>query len=186
MEMDLPPTPPPAEPLTIFHREEDWCCAGWQRLFIQVWHGAANAERAQIVCDAMAHFERRHASGVASVIVLGKDATVPDAGARAVFASEARRIEGGLLGLAYLADFPGFKGSAMRGVLTALRVVARETFASRVFGDRQEASTWLAELLAPAAVGETGAAQPSRVEIEAAEIRLAIASASEKLRLPLP
>jgi hypothetical protein len=146
----------------IFYREADWCCAGWGRLFMQVWHGEVNAERAQIVCDAMVQFARESGQGVVTVIILGPQSKAPDAGARAVFASEARRLEQGLRGAAYVVAVPGFHGAAVRSVLTALHMVAREAFPSRVFGRTGDASRWLAELLASAPDG----VQPLATDIE--------------------
>jgi hypothetical protein len=128
----------------IVIHESDWCCATWQNVFFLDWRGPADVQRAMRVVEAFDAFLRSRRDSIALMTVVNPEAPPPDSDARPIFANKMGSAGSRICGSAYYVPIDGFKGAAVRGAITALALLSRQAYPTRVFPRMPDAASWLA------------------------------------------
>lgn len=113
-------------------------------LQIQLWRSApspdAAAEAAKLAASAASKIAE------AALLIVAEDGVrPPEAAARERLTAVGEHLRGAL-GCAFVSEARGFKGAAVRGVVTGMGLVAGRPFPLRVFPSVQDGASWLAEL----------------------------------------
>lgn len=87
----------------------------------------------------------RHPEGVSIIYLIGKDAGLPTAEARAGVQEMMARFSGQRACLAIIVQGDGFGASAQRAAITGVRVQVEAAFAMQVFDRTEQAAHWLPE-----------------------------------------
>lgn len=138
----------------LLQLDPDQALFTWNNVVVVAWRGECTA-------PGVTRFERaalstllRWPQGVVLLGVIEPGATPPSQEMRSVIAaSNDRMASKGALAFAAVFSGAGFFGSAVRGVVTGLTLLARRTYPFRVFPGHQEAVQWFGTLLEPLGVG---------------------------------
>lgn len=128
--------------LRMIASDDAWCCCTWEETFILVWWGAATMSRATEAADEMRAFAASHPGGIALFTVVTHGATPPDSHVRPVFSRAMRDASDRIRGSAYYVPIAGFKGAAVRSVITGLSLLAAESFPTTCHADLERAAAW--------------------------------------------
>lgn len=155
------PEPRDLRELRLLASDADWCCGTWNDTFILVWWGAATMSRATLAAHEMKRFAESRPGGVVLFTVVMPTATPPDGHVRPVFSRAMRDASAHIRGSAYFVPIAGFKGAAVRSVITGLSILAGESFPTTCHADLGRATTWAEQRLLGAEPGR--AARLARV-----------------------
>jgi hypothetical protein len=127
---------------------EPGCLAvyGWQNLSFVVWLGPANIESVARLDQISLALRERYPQGVSGVhIVVSGQTQLPTAEARAALVRMTNDYGTWLCAIAVVIRGGGFWASAMRSVVTAMRVLGSRAFEMRIHGSIEEVVEWLPE-----------------------------------------
>lgn len=122
--------------------DDEWCCCTWQDAFVLVWWGAATAQRASLAAASMRAFAAARPRGCVLFTVITPTATPPDSSVRPIFSKAMRDAADHIRGAAYYVPIAGFKGAAVRSVITGLALLAGERFPTTAHGELPHAAAW--------------------------------------------
>jgi hypothetical protein len=117
---------------------------GLQNLSFVIWLGPANVESVARLEQITAVLRERHPEGASGIhIVVPGQTQLPTAEARAGLVRMTNEYASWLGGVAVVIGGGGFWASAMRSVVTAMRVLGSRAFEMRIHGTIEEAVEWL-------------------------------------------
>lgn len=120
---------------------------GWKNLAITLWFGPATLESLPVFERGCKAFCDAHPEGVSSVhIMVPGGSSMPTQEARTELARIMREYAHTAAGAAVVIPGAGFWASALRGLITALAMLAPRGFALQIFGELPDVAAWLAPL----------------------------------------
>jgi hypothetical protein len=135
-------------PLNVVAWETEWVCATWHDVLLVVWRDEVTALLARRCADAMRAFAAARPGGFCMLVVAEDSTGPPGAKARSIFVSAMRENGTRIRATAYVISIEGFKGAALRGVITGLSLLARKPYPTRIFSEASAAARWLGAHLA--------------------------------------
>ncbi|MFO0615572.1 MAG: hypothetical protein U0414_23465 [Polyangiaceae bacterium] len=130
---------------------------GWRAVVVSVWRKEPfPIASSRLAVEAMLAYGRTVApTKVAVVVMLNPDVTPPNAELRAEMDRNARHLAAMTACGATIHSGTGFRAAAVRGVLTALQLVARSKHPEKVFTTDAAAAAWMTPLLRDAGMRVT-------------------------------
>jgi len=117
---------------------------GWQNMTFAIWRAPASASSIELLRRLGALLHERYPQGISSVHVLAPGQTqLPSADVRAGFVRLINEHADWLGGNAVVIASSGFWASAMRSVVTAMRVLGPRTLELRIHSRLDEVAQWL-------------------------------------------
>jgi hypothetical protein len=131
------------ENATLIKADQDHCAAIWRGVLVYVWR---KTTRPEVVDEHRKYIENHIAKGrgpLAMVIIIEAQTEVPDGPTREKLAGlmQAAGPVGTCAAMVY--EGTGFRGAAVRGVVTVLNTLARQPFPYKAFGHMDAAAAWL-------------------------------------------
>jgi hypothetical protein len=117
----------------------------WQNIMIACWSQRATGPAIEKIGSLRAAMHDRHPEGVSVIYLIADGAGLPTPEARAGVKELMVRFSQHRACLAILVQGGGFWASAMRAVITGVRLLVPLKFAMGVFGKVQELVDWLPE-----------------------------------------
>lgn len=149
----------------VLHMDTNLATAIIGPIVVVVWRGVADSFGNLQVQTAGVQALKQNPAGIGVMGVVEETHQVPNAEARKSSAQVNDRLaEFGAVGFAGVLPLKGFAGAWTRGVVTGLTLLARRRYPFHVFQYEEEASKWLAQLLA----------ERARVNCDAAAVARAI------------
>jgi hypothetical protein len=121
----------------------------WQNLAVGVYSQAATvaaAEGGRREYEAMA---RRFPDGFVIMIIVEDNIPLPDHDARIAIAEAMQFASPYVIASCAVHEARGFRGIAIRSVITALMAASRAPYPSSTFSTVEEAAEWLAQYISP-------------------------------------
>jgi len=97
------------------------------------------------IADQLEKLAEKCRSGTGCLLVIRSDVAPPDEDVRKFIKVKLERSS--MLAAAQVVLGTGFRGAAMRSVLSLLQLAIRPKYAMRIFGDVKSASEWLTDVL---------------------------------------
>jgi hypothetical protein len=130
--------------LTVAAVEPGACTIyGWQNMTIIAWCGQATGASVARLAQISMHCRTRDSHGHSVVHIVREPTQLPDFEARASLLRMMNENAGVLAAMAIVVGGSGFWATAMRSVVTAMRMVGSRAFELRINGTIQEASEWI-------------------------------------------
>lgn len=127
----------------LVHADKDYALGSLGPIYIVVWRNETTLAGAQHLASGFGEFRRPGvAHGLVTIVEPG--APLPDSDARETIAKFLRAASDHLVVSAVVFEGEGFRGAAVRGVVTGLTMLARQSYPHRVFGTIDEAAPWYA------------------------------------------
>lgn len=115
----------------------------WQNIMIACWSQSATGPAIAKVTVLRQAVHDRHPEGVSVIYLIANEAGLPTAEARAGVKELMARFSKQRACLAIAIQGTGFWASAMRAVITGVRIMVPLSFPMGVFGDVKELAEWL-------------------------------------------
>ena len=134
------------ESATTIKADRDHCSGIWRNVLIYVWRGTT---RPEVVDESRRYVEGHIAKArgpLAMMIITEAQSQMPDSPTREKLASVLTAMAPVATCAAMVHEQTGFRGAAVRGIVTVLNTLARQPFPYKSFGDVETASTWLATI----------------------------------------
>ncbi len=166
------PLPPAPSELQIAHVLPEAVIGHFRNVFLWVWRGPATAATCERLHRAVNDVARAHPEGSGGITLIVPGVTVPSDDVRKRIVSLRREASAhGMRGGAILHEGDPLRRSLVRGVVTGLGLLTRDIYPQAVFGEADEAFTWLAEKIGPPAparseLGRALAALRARADAE--------------------
>ena len=134
------------ENAAIVKADQDHCCGIWRNILIYVWR---KTTRPEVVDEHRRYVENHVAKGrgpLAIVCIIEDKTEVPDGPTRDKLAGVLQAM--GPLGTcgAMVYEGTGFRGAAVRSVVSVLNALARQPFPYKSFAHIEAAAPWLATI----------------------------------------
>lgn len=121
-----------------------FACGSDGPLAISVWNAPAALEHAEAAARLLATVARTQ-RGILIVAVLGPTTQPPGGPAREVLSAQLGKMGGQIAAAASVFETEGFKGAALRAVVTGILFVVRPGYPQRACTTVTEAASWLSE-----------------------------------------
>jgi hypothetical protein len=134
------------ENATILRADQDHCSGIWRNVLIYVWR---NVTRPDAVEESRRYVEGHIAKArgpLAMVIITEAQSQMPDGPTREKLAAVLTAMAPAATCAAMVHEQTGFRGAAVRGIVTVLNTLARQPFPYKSFGDVETASSWMATI----------------------------------------
>ena len=129
---------------------DDNHCAGFHRnVAFVIWGAETTRKGVADTRSVMLELGRPYKNGIGLVSVVPEDAQVPSTDVRTALAGMLRDVSGLVKCSALVQEGTGFRAAAVRGVVTGLTLLARQSFPHHVFGSVGEAAGWMTTTLLP-------------------------------------
>jgi hypothetical protein len=138
-----------AEPIVL---DTDHVAGSFGNFGIFIWRFRTLTEAVKAGAEMMRELQNRYPQGVGLVQVVEPTGTAPDAECRKALAELLERGRNAIRCSSVIYEITGFKGAAMRSVVSTLSLIARTDFPHRVFASTTEALQWQVPLV-PAVAG---------------------------------
>lgn len=116
---------------------------GHGNLTIIVWHSKPGADAVERLRQVSERRRRQHPHGVSAVHLIKGHFELPDSATRDVFVRLIKEGEGTLAAVAVVIPAAGFWASAVRSLITGLRVLSRGTFDMGLHNTVDDVVKWL-------------------------------------------
>jgi hypothetical protein len=116
---------------------------GWHNLTIVVWCGQASAASVLKLDQVSALCRKRDPHGHSAVHIVHEPTLLPSVEARAALVRMMNENAGFLAAIAIVVQGHGFWATAMRSVVTAMRIVGSRAFELRINGTIHEVAEWI-------------------------------------------
>jgi len=103
------------------------------------------------IAEQLEKLGQKHRGGTGCLLIISSDASPPDEEVRKFIRVKLERSS--MLATAQVVLGTGFRGAAMRSVLSLLQMAIRPKYAMRIFGDVRVGSEWLIEILGAKTTG---------------------------------
>jgi hypothetical protein len=110
---------------------------------IIVWWGRASPQAAQRLHRVTEQRRKQHPEGLSAIHIVKGDVVLPDQATRDALVRVMKDSDTSLAALAVVIGGGGFWASALRSVITGMRVLSRSAFELRLHGTIDEALAWL-------------------------------------------
>ncbi len=128
----------------LVHAEPDYALGSLGPVYVVIWRNETTLAGARHLASGFAEFRTPgKAHGLVTIIEQG--APLPPAEPRDIIASFLKAASEHLVVSAVVFEGEGFRGAAVRGVVTGLTMLARQSYPHRVFATIDEASSWYAD-----------------------------------------
>jgi hypothetical protein len=117
----------------------------WQNIMITCWSQRATGPAIEKVAHYREQLDRAHPEGVSVIYLIANEAGLPTPEARAGVKDLMTRFSKKRACLAILIQGEGFWASAMRAVVTGVRMLVPLNFPMQIFGRVNELAAWLPE-----------------------------------------
>lgn len=117
----------------------------WQNIMITCWSQRATGPAIEKVAHYRELMDREHPEGVSVIYLIADQAGLPTPEARTGVKELMARFSKKRACLAILIQGEGFWASAMRGVITGVRMLVPLNFPMQIFGRVNELAAWLPE-----------------------------------------
>ncbi|MGC4065517.1 MAG: hypothetical protein QM784_12895 [Polyangiaceae bacterium] len=145
--------------LRRLHMDRDQATAIVGRFGIVIWRGETTVAGVEHVREMGLELLRQAEPPACMLGIVENTAAVPNADTRRLSAKiNDEMAEKGVVGYAALIPTPGFAGAWIRGVVTALNLLARRRYPFRVFESTDDACSWLAQVLGDSTMAARGVA----------------------------
>lgn len=134
------------ESAAILKADRDHCAGIWRNVLIYVWRGIT---RGDAVDESRKYVEGHIAKArgpLGMVIITEAQVQIPDSPTREKLAGVLTAMAPVATCAAMVHEQTGFRGAAVRGIVTVLNTIARQPFPYKSFGDVETASSWLATI----------------------------------------
>ena len=144
MRQSIVPTTP-IEPVLLHREPGAHAFYTWRNVMITTWSQRATGTAIEKVTALREQMDRDHPEGVSVIYLIGNGAGMPTPEARAGVKELMARFHNKRACIAILVQGEGFWASAMRAVITGVRLLVPLSFPMQVFGDAKELIAWLPE-----------------------------------------
>jgi hypothetical protein len=128
----------------VAFKDDDVTFATWRNVFFEMWFGQAKLFHFEKHLLLQRAFAARINKFATFAYIASPKITRPQAHERALIDARIRELNPHMAATAVTIIGSGMARSMVRGILSALMVLARDHGAAQVFGDATEATEWLA------------------------------------------
>lgn len=131
----------------ILHLDRHQATYVWKKLAVVAWRGACDAAAIRRI-EVATMMALDNSAGKCVTLGIVEPTAVPlsDEMRTLTAASNERMYRAGALGFAGVVAQSGFFGSVVRGIVTGLTLLSRNSYPFRVFDGHRDALAWLAQL----------------------------------------
>lgn len=116
-----------------------------ENTLVAFWIGEPTVARLEAMVEELCELWSKHPSGVFLLNVITEKTGIPDNEARRAIVQQFDSMRNRLKASAIVLEKTGVDGTMSRTILSTLVTISRRPFAMKVFSNRGEAATWLAE-----------------------------------------
>lgn len=121
--------------------------ASWQRAFIGIWRGRPTVPAAEEVGRQYRRMMGNCPDGFGVLFIIEEHIPMPDEPTRRAIAAAMESVGSAILGMAGVQEGTGFRGAAIRSVLTALNAMTSAPYPRKLAATVAEAAAWLSPIL---------------------------------------
>lgn len=136
-------TEPPTQAASVFHSSRDLIVGCSGNLLLVVWRNETTCEGVEICREHLVDVCSGRGCEFAIMIVVEKRAQLPESAARDALASLMHDASKWIQVSALVFEGTGFIAAAIRGVVTGISMLARQSFPHRVFDSVSDASVFI-------------------------------------------
>lgn len=140
------PTVSPASRAVIRYRDSAHCIAWVGNIELVLSREAPTSAVMRTIVAELDGLSKSCGGGTGALLVVNSDCPPPDEAARNVIRAELARTS--MLAAAQVVEGTGFRGAAMRAVLSVLQLALRPPFPMQITGNLNEGASWLCKELA--------------------------------------
>ena len=126
----------------IAERPGEMVTAAYKNVHIMVWYGNPTVESIDMLDTVTVDRVRECPSGISAIHVVLPSTGLPSNAARDGLVQSGKRWSAHLACVAVVIERKGFWGSAMRGAVTGIQLLAPRTFVSQVHDSIEQAVEW--------------------------------------------
>ena len=132
----------------VVHAEPDYALGSLGPVYVVVWRNETTMKGARHLASGFTDFRTKgNPHGLITIVEPG--APLPGSEPREIIADFLKSASEHLVVSAVIFEGEGFRGAAVRGVVTGLTMLARQSYPHRVFATMEEASSWYADHCPP-------------------------------------
>lgn len=133
---------------TLVHLDRHQALFAWKNVGVVIWRGATDAAGVRRIEYMAAEVLSRHPERMVIMGIVETTAVPPSEEMRVLSAATNDRLaQRGAIAFAGVFAQSGFFGSLVRGIVTGLTLLARNSYPFKVFSGHREAVAWFADLL---------------------------------------
>lgn len=141
--------------------QHDIAIMTWRNLIVALWHDTVTLSGVAELTNVYRRMVEHYPSGFASCVIVADGVGLPEDACRRGIATTMTEIAPHVLGMCGVQEAKGFRGAAIRSVITALVMMSRAPYKTATVATTDEACEWLAKVMRP--------------EVSASQIRQAMA-----------
>jgi len=121
----------------------------WANVCVAFIHGALDIADVQIVSKVYEAMAQENPSGFLTVVVTSDINAMPADSARKAVAELMRGMEKKVLGMIGIVETTGFRGAAIRSIMTAMTMISRAPYPTKISSSLAEAAPWMSRYVRP-------------------------------------
>jgi hypothetical protein len=145
-------------------------------LCVAVWMTDPSVEAVNAISDVYRDLYERYPDGFVVCVIVENAVPLPEEPVRKAISGAMKGVQSRVIGMCGVQEATGFRGAALRSVITALVMMSRVPYKTATVATVAEASNWLAPFLVP---GTT----PAQISSAITQFRLSVAEKRKRSEL---